>query len=123
MFSIKNFKALFISNSIVALGIAVCAAIFIIMGSMSPTAAVSASAPSNVSVWDRIAKCESGGNWKINTGNGYYGGLQFKLSTWRAYGGKGYPHKASKNEQIRIANKVRKAQGGYGAWGSCGRRS
>ena len=70
------------------------------------------------SVWDKLAQCESGGNWSINTGNGYYGGLQFSLSTWRAYGGSGYPHKASREEQIRIAKKVQ-ASDGWGAWPGC----
>jgi resuscitation-promoting factor RpfB len=70
------------------------------------------------SVWDKIAQCESGGNWSINTGNGYYGGLQFSLSTWRAYGGSGMPHKASREEQIRIAKKVQ-ASDGWGAWPAC----
>ena len=70
------------------------------------------------SVWDKLAKCESGGNWSINTGNGYYGGLQFSLSTWRAYGGKGYPHKASREEQIRIAKKLQ-AAAGWGSWPAC----
>ena len=71
------------------------------------------------SVWDRLAQCESGGNWAINTGNGYYGGLQFSLGTWRAYGGPGYPHTASRETQIAIATKVRDAAGGYGAWPGC----
>lgn len=70
-------------------------------------------------VWDRLAQCESGGDWSINTGNGYYGGLQFNLQTWQAYGGSGYPHENSKAEQIRIAEKVRAARGGYGAWPAC----
>jgi uncharacterized protein YabE (DUF348 family) len=70
-------------------------------------------------VWDRLAQCESGGNWAINTGNGYYGGLQFNVSTWRAYGGSGYPHQASRETQIAIATKVRDASGGYGAWPAC----
>jgi len=74
-------------------------------------------------VWDRIAQCESGGNWAANTGNGYYGGLQFSLSTWRAYGGSGLPSDASRDEQIRIAEKVRAASGGYGAWPVCGARA
>ena len=69
-------------------------------------------------VWDKIAKCESGGNWSINTGNGYYGGLQFSPSTWRAHGGSGMPHKASRAEQIAIAKKVQKSQG-WGAWPGC----
>ncbi|MGV3562944.1 MAG: transglycosylase family protein [Nocardioides sp.] len=70
-------------------------------------------------VWDSLAQCESGGNWAINTGNGYYGGLQFSLSTWRAYGGPGYPHQQSRETQIAIATKLRDASGGYGAWPGC----
>jgi len=70
-------------------------------------------------VWDRLAQCESGGNWAINTGNGYYGGLQFSLSTWRGYGGPGYPHQQSRETQIAIATKVRDANGGYGSWPHC----
>ncbi|NED99511.1 resuscitation-promoting factor [Phytoactinopolyspora halotolerans] len=70
-------------------------------------------------VWDRLAQCESGGDWSINTGNGYYGGLQFNLQTWQAYGGSGYPHENSKAEQIRIAEKLRDDRGGYGAWPAC----
>jgi resuscitation-promoting factor RpfB len=73
-------------------------------------------------VWDRLAECESGGNWSINTGNGYYGGLQFSLGTWQAYGGSGYPHENSKAEQIRIAEKVRAARGHYGDWPACARK-
>jgi resuscitation-promoting factor RpfB len=72
-------------------------------------------------VWDRLAQCESGGNWGINTGNGYYGGLQFLASTWRAYGGSGMPHHASREEQIRIAERVR-ADVGWGAWPACTRK-
>ncbi len=71
-------------------------------------------------VWDRIAACESGGNWAINTGNGYYGGLQFNLNTWRAYGGTGMPHQNSREQQIAVAERVAAASGGYGAWPSCG---
>jgi uncharacterized protein YabE (DUF348 family) len=71
-------------------------------------------------VWDRIAQCESGGNWAANTGNGYYGGLQFSLSTWQAYGGTGLPSDASRATQIAIAEKVRAANGGYSAWPVCG---
>ena len=56
--------------------------------------------------WDRIAQCESGGKWNTATGNGYYGGLQFSPSTWKAYGGKGSAHKASKSEQIKVAERV-----------------
>jgi resuscitation-promoting factor RpfB len=74
---------------------------------------------SGSTVWDQLAKCESGGNWAINTGNGYYGGLQFTLSTWHAYGGSGYPNQNSRETQIAIATKVRDASGGYGAWPAC----
>jgi len=72
-------------------------------------------------VWDALARCESGGNWAINTGNGYYGGLQFSLGTWQAYGGSGLPSNNSREEQIRIATKLRDASGGYGAWPACAR--
>jgi len=71
------------------------------------------------SVWDRLAQCESGGNWAINTGNGYYGGLQFNIDTWRAYGGTGYPHQQSRETQIAVATRLRDANGGYGAWPHC----
>ncbi|MER5884690.1 transglycosylase family protein [Streptomyces sp. NPDC001941] len=72
--------------------------------------------------WDRVAQCESGGNWSINTGNGYYGGLQFSSSTWAAYGGNNYASsadQASKSQQIQVAEKVLASQG-KGAWPSCG---
>ncbi|WP_199431361.1 LysM peptidoglycan-binding domain-containing protein [Qaidamihabitans albus] len=69
--------------------------------------------------WDAVAQCESGGNWSINTGNGYYGGLQFKESTWRAYGGSGMPQNASRSEQIAVAERVLQGQG-IGAWPVCG---
>ncbi|QNG19376.1 transglycosylase family protein [Rhodococcus triatomae] len=69
--------------------------------------------------WDGVAQCESGGNWGINTGNGYYGGLQFSQSTWSSHGGSGYAHNASKEEQIRVAERVLETQG-VGAWPTCG---
>ncbi|WP_433576380.1 transglycosylase family protein [Nocardia brasiliensis] len=69
--------------------------------------------------WDGVAQCESGGNWGIATGNGYYGGLQFSPSTWRANGGQGSAHTASKEEQIRVAENVLATQG-VGAWPVCG---
>lgn len=71
--------------------------------------------------WDAIAACESGGNWAINTGNGYFGGLQFTPSTWHAHGGSGMPNQASREEQIRVAENVLRTQG-IGAWPSCGGR-
>lgn len=70
-------------------------------------------------VWDSLAQCESGGNWAINTGNGYYGGLQFSLGTWQAYGGTGLPSQHSRETQIAIATKLRDATGGYGSWPGC----
>ena len=73
--------------------------------------------------WDRVARCESGGNWHINTGNGYYGGLQFTQSTWSGYGGGQYASRAdmaSKSAQIVIANRVLHSQG-WGAWPVCSR--
>ena len=78
---------------------------------------------SGSSAWDAIAACESGGNWAANTGNGYYGGLQFNLSTWQAYGGTSRPDLTSREYQISIAEKVRAASGGYGAWPVCGARA
>lgn len=79
--------------------------------------------PANASSvnWDAIAQCESSGNWHINTGNGYYGGLQFTLSTWHANGGSGNPADASREEQIRVAENVLASQG-IGAWPVCGKR-
>lgn len=73
------------------------------------------------SVWDRLAKCESGGNWAINSGNGYYGGIQFSLSSWRGVGGTGYPHQHSRETQIAMGERLR-AHGGWGHWPGCARR-
>lgn len=89
-----------------------------------PAPAPSASSAPSSGVWDRLARCESGGNWSIDTGNGYYGGLQFALGTWRNVGGSGYPHQASKAEQIRRAEiLVSRSGGSYRAhWPSCSRR-
>ncbi len=69
--------------------------------------------------WDAIAQCESGGNWSTNTGNGSYGGLQFKQATWSANGGVGNPATASRDEQVRVAENVLRTQG-LGAWPKCG---
>ena len=76
-------------------------------------------------VWDRVAQCESGGNWAINTGNGYYGGLQFSSSTWKGFGGQRYAstaNLASKSQQIEIAQAVLRVQG-PGAWPVCSVRA
>ncbi|MGW0138762.1 LysM peptidoglycan-binding domain-containing protein [Streptomyces calvus] len=88
-------------------------------------AATGNAAAADGGVWDRIAQCESGGNWHINTGNGYYGGLQFSASTWRAYGGTAYAptaDRATRSQQIAVATKVQRAQG-WGAWPTCSARA
>ncbi|WFR73741.1 transglycosylase family protein [Prescottella defluvii] len=70
--------------------------------------------------WDAVAQCESSGNWAANTGNGFYGGLQFTDSTWKSYGGSGMAHQNSRAEQIRVAENVLAGQG-RGAWPVCGK--
>ncbi len=84
-----------------------------------PVAAVASTVGNDV--WDQLARCESGGNWAINTGNGYYGGLQFTLGSWRGVGGGGYPHQASREEQI-ARGKMLQARQGWGAWPACARK-
>jgi resuscitation-promoting factor RpfC len=69
--------------------------------------------------WDAVAQCESGGNWRADTGNGFYGGLQFKPSTWYENGGVGNPANASRDQQIAVANRVLATQGPE-AWPKCG---
>lgn len=94
-------------------------------GAPIATADPGASQGERSGVWERLAKCESGGNWAANTGNGYSGGLQFSPSTWRAYGGSKFanqPHNATREEQIAVATKIRNAQGGYRAWPQCARK-
>ncbi|WP_055491237.1 transglycosylase family protein [Streptomyces sp. TP-A0356] len=79
----------------------------------------------DVSTWNKVAACESSHNWSINTGNGYYGGLQFTQSTWEAYGGQAYARRAdlaTKDQQIAVAEKVLKGQG-PGAWPLCSVRA
>lgn len=71
---------------------------------------------------DRIAGCESGGNWHINTGNGFYGGLQFTYGTWKSVGGPSWPHLVSKLEQKYRAVKVYVRRGNWGDWPVCGYR-
>lgn len=103
-----------------ALGAAAAAALTLGIGVAGATPADAAS-----TVWDKLAQCESGGNWKISTGNGYYGGLQFSARTWNAYGGKTYAGRANlatKAEQIAIGRRVLAGQGPR-AWPVCGRRA
>ena len=87
----------------------------------APAIGITDSAQAATGPWDALAKCESGGNWHINTGNGFYGGLQFTTSTWRAYGGGSYASRAdlaTREAQIAVAEKVLDGQG-WGAWPAC----
>jgi len=98
------------------------------VGTKKAPAGDTATPPSsgNTGAWDRIAECESGGNWSIASGNGYYGGLQFDHGTWVSYGGDAYASNAngaSKAQQIAIAEKVKADRGGYSAWPVCGKRA
>ncbi len=72
-------------------------------------------------IWDKIALCESNGNWNINTGNGYFGGLQFSQGAWDSTGGVGIPSEASREEQI-TRGKILQEKRGWGVWGDCARR-
>lgn len=78
----------------------------------------------NGSVWDRLAQCESGGNWHINTGNGYSGGIQAHPQTWNGYGGQEfapYAYQATREQQIIVAERILAGQG-WGAWPACSRQ-
>lgn len=111
-----------LTSTIIKRLIGVIAAVALAVGI---SAVSSAPASAARTVWDRVAACESGGNWKINTGNGYYGGLQFSSRTWLGFGGRKYAssaHRASKAEQIAIARRVLASQG-PGAWPVCSRRA
>lgn len=103
-------------------GVAKVAIAGAIIGAPLALAATPANAATTSSVnWDAVAQCESSGNWAADTGNGFYGGLQFTLSTWRAYGGSGMPQDASRETQISVAENVLAGQG-IGAWPVCGKR-
>ncbi|MGI5503275.1 transglycosylase family protein [Lentzea sp. CA-135723] len=104
----------------VARTIAKVAAVGIIAGAPLGLAVGTANAaPVN---WDALAQCEASGNWGANTGNGYYGGLQFTQQTWNAYGGQGNPANASREQQIAVAERVAAGQGVSNAWPSCSKR-
>ena len=77
--------------------------------------------PSDPATWDRLAQCESSGNWGLNSGNGYYGGIQFSLATWQNVGGAGYPHQATKAEQIH-RGKILQARAGWDQWPACAKK-
>lgn len=74
--------------------------------------------PANPAAWDRLAQCESGGNWAANTGNGYYGGIQFSLGSWHGVGGTGRPDQASRETQIAVGQRLWR-QGGWAHWPAC----
>jgi resuscitation-promoting factor RpfA len=95
-----------------------------LLAALAPLAVAAPAEAASMHTWNRLARCESGGRWHINTGNGYYGGLQFSRSTWRAFGGRRFArnaHRATKVEQIRVAERVRRHQG-WRAWPTCSRR-
>ncbi|MFP5336541.1 MAG: transglycosylase family protein [Actinomycetes bacterium] len=90
----------------------------------SPFVGTGQASAADGATWDALAECESGGNWSINTGNGYYGGLQFAQSTWEAFGGTQYASRAdlaSREQQIATAERVLDGQG-WGAWPACSSR-
>jgi resuscitation-promoting factor RpfC len=93
----------------------------VVAASLTSSAGV-ANAATGAPNWDAVAQCESGGNWQANTGNGEYGGLQFKPGTWAQYGGVGNPAAASREQQIAVANRVF-AQDGLDPWPKCGSAS
>jgi cell wall-associated NlpC family hydrolase len=100
-------------------------AVAVSVAGAATTAGVASAHAASVSTWDAVAQCESSGNWSDNTGNGYYGGLQFSPSTWSAYGGRAYAPEASgatEAQQIAVAEKVLSGQG-PGAWPVCGPRA
>jgi len=97
------------------------ASVVALVSALFPMFLASPADAASLRTWKRLAQCESGQRWHINTGNGYYGGLQFSSSTWRAFGGgkfARYAHRATPSQQIRNAEKVLRAQG-WGAWPSC----
>ncbi|MCP2169304.1 LysM peptidoglycan-binding domain-containing protein [Goodfellowiella coeruleoviolacea] len=109
-------------QSATARGIAKVAVAGAIVGAPLAIAAAPAQAAGSGVNWDAIAQCESSGNWAANTGNGFYGGLQFTMSTWHAFGGSGNPQDASREQQIAVAERVLAGQG-IGAWPVCGAKA
>jgi hypothetical protein len=87
----------------------------------APRVAAAPAAATGDAVWDRLARCEASGNWAANTGNGYYGGLQFSASTWRSVGGSGLPHQSSRATQIEMGKRLQ-ARAGWKAWPACSRK-
>lgn len=98
--------------------VAPVAAVPVVRSAPRAATQVTAAPVASGSVWDQLALCESGGNWAINTGNGFYGGLQFTQSSWQAAGGSGMPNQASREEQI-ARGQVLQSRQGWGAWPAC----
>jgi LysM repeat protein len=112
-----------LTSKIIKTAVGIIAGLALALGIALAGAAPAHAAPKTV--WDKVAKCESGNRWSINTGNGYYGGLQFSSSTWKGFGGRKYArqaNRASKAEQIAIARRVLAGQG-PGAWPTCSRKA
>jgi len=106
-------------RTVVSAAALTAATIVPVIATASPSDAVTAN------TWQRIAMCESSGRWHINTGNGYYGGLQISAATWRGFGGRQYaflPNRATKWQQMRVADRIQRHQG-WGAWPVCSRRA
>lgn len=97
-----------------------------VAATVTPLVAIDAPASATPTrAWNRLAQCESGGRWHINTHNGYFGGLQISKRTWNGYGGRKFaalPHRATKPQQIRVAERIKRGQG-WGAWPACSRRA
>jgi hypothetical protein len=105
-----------LTSTIIKRLVGALAAVALALGIASVSSAPASAAST---VWDRVARCESGGNWRISTGNGHYGGLQFKQATWSGNGGVGNPATAPRSEQVRVAENVLRSQG-LKAWPKCG---
>jgi nucleoid-associated protein YgaU len=99
--------------------------LLVLAGTTAATTSATPAQAATETTWDAVARCESSGNWSTNTGNGYYGGLQFLQSTWEEFGGLRYApraHRATKYQQLAVAEKVLRGQG-PGAWPVCGPRA
>lgn len=86
----------------------------LMLGGIAVAGTAPASQAADLATWEKLAQCESGGNWSINTGNGFYGGLQFTQQSWNGVGMTGSPHTASKEAQIEAAERLLAVQG----WGA-----
>jgi hypothetical protein len=113
-----NVRVAFRKTVTTALKLVLVSGAFAVAALTISTALSTGTAKADSMNWDAVAQCESGGNWAANTGNGHFGGLQFKQATWSANGGFGSPVNASREEQIRVAENVLASQGPK-AWPKC----